>query len=232
MQINCIIVEDEPLAQERLKNYITQIPYLRLMAIYENSLDALVYIKTNPVELVFLDIQLDGITGIQLLESTNLNCQVVITTAYHEYALKGYELNITDYLLKPFGFERFEQAVEKVQINLTKKIGEDSLYFFVKTSYKLEKVYYTDLLFIEGMRDYRKLYTVSRTILTLQTFKEFEASLPQKLFCRVHKSYMVAIDKIDTIERDEITISGHTVYISETYKQVFFERLKKPKNLL
>lgn len=227
MQINCIIVEDEPLAQERLKNYIKQIPYLHLMAIYENSLEALVYIKTNPVELVFLDIQLDGITGIQLLESTNLNCQVVITTAYHEYALKGYELNITDYLLKPFGFERFEQAVEKVQINLTKKIGEDSLYFFVKTSYKLEKVYYTDLLFIEGMRDYRKLYTVSRTILTLQTFKEFEASLPQKLFCRVHKSYMVAIDKIDTIERDEIKISGHTVYISETYKQGFFERLKK-----
>jgi two-component system LytT family response regulator len=152
---------------------------------------------------------------------------VVITTAYHEYALKGYELNITDYLLKPFGFERFEQAVEKVQINLTNKIGEDSLYFFVKTSYKLEKVYYTDLLFIEGMRDYRKLYTVSSTILTLQTFKEFEASLPQKLFCRVHKSYMVAIDKIDTIERDEIKISGHTVYISETYKQCFFERLKK-----
>lgn len=227
MQINCIIVEDEPLAQERLKNYITQIPYLRLKAIYENSLDALVYIKTNPIELVFLDIQLDGITGIQLLESTNLNCQVVITTAYHEYALKGYELNITDYLLKPFGFERFKQAIEKVQLNLTKKVGEDPLYFFVKTSYKLEKVYYTDLLFIEGMRDYRKLYTVSNTILTLQTFKEFEASLPQKLFCRVHKSYMVAIDKIDTIERDEIKISGHKVYISETYKQVFFERLKK-----
>lgn len=226
MQINCIIVEDEPLAQERLKDYITQIPYLRLTAIFENSLDALVYIKTNPVELVFLDIQLDGITGIQLLESTTLNCQIVITTAYHDYALKGYELNITDYLLKPFSFERFEQAVEKVKINLTKKIGEDPTYFFVKTSYKFEKIYYADLLFIEGMRDYRKLYTVSNTILTLQTFKEFEASLPQKLFCRVHKSYMVAIDKIDTIERDEIKIGSHTVYISETYKQSFFERLK------
>ncbi len=226
MQINCIIVEDEPLAQERLKDYITQIPYLRLTAIFENSLDALVYIKTNPVELVFLDIQLDGITGIQLLESTTLNCQIVITTAYHDYALKGYELNITDYLLKPFSFERFEQAVEKVKINLTKKKGEDPTYFFVKTSYKFEKIYYADLLFIEGMRDYRKLYTVSNTILTLQTFKEFEASLPQKLFCRVHKSYMVAIDKIDTIERDEIKIGSHTVYISETYKQSFFERLK------
>ena len=226
MQINCIIVEDEPLAQERLKDYITQIPYLRLTAIYENSLDALVYIKTNQVELVFLDIQLDGITGIQLLESTILNCQVVITTAYHEYALKGYELNIIDYLLKPFGFERFEQAVEKVKINLIKKMGEDPTYFFVKTSYKFEKIYFADLLFIEGMRDYRKLYTVSNTILTLQTFKEFEASLPQKLFCRVHKSYMVAIDKIDTIERDEIKIRSHTVYISETYKQSFFERLK------
>jgi two-component system, LytTR family, response regulator len=227
MQINCIIVEDEPLAQERLKNYITQTPYLHLTAIYENSLDALVYIKTNPVELVFLDIQLDGITGIQLLESTNLNCQVIITTAYHEYALKGYELNITDYLLKPFSFERFEQAVEKVQVNLNKKIGEEPTYFFVKTSYKLEKTYYADLLFIEGMRDYRKLYTVSNTLLTLQTFKEFEASLPEKLFCRVHKSYMVAIDKIDTIERDEIKIGVHTIYISETYKQSFFERLKK-----
>lgn len=226
MQINCIIVEDEPLAQERLKDYIIQIPYLRLTAIYENSLDALVYIKTNPVDLVFLDIQLDGITGIQLLESTTLNCQIIITTAYHEYALKGYELNITDYLLKPFGFERFEQAVEKVKINLTQKMGEDPKYFFVKTSYKLEKIYFADLLFIEGMRDYRKLYTVSNTILTLQTFKEFEASLPQNLFCRVHKSFMVAIDKIDTIERDEIKIRNHTVYISETYKQSFFKRLK------
>lgn len=226
MQINCIIVEDEPLAQERLKDYITQIPYLRLTAIYENSLDALVYIKTNPVELVFLDIQLDGITGIQLLESTTLNCQIVITTAYHDYALKGYELNITDYLLKPFSFKRFEQAVEKVKLNLSKKMGEDPTYFFVKTSYKFEKIYFADLLFIEGMRDYRKLYTVSNTILTLQTFKEFEVSLPQRLFCRVHKSYMVAIDKIDTIEREEIKIGSHTVYISETYKQSFFERLK------
>ena len=223
MPINCIIVEDEPLAQERIKDYVLKIPYLQLMQVFENSLDALVYIKTNAVDLVFLDIQLQGISGIQLLETANINAQIIITTAYHEYALRGYELNVTDYLLKPYSFERFLQAVEKVKVNLAKQPTEIPLYFFVKSSYKLEKIYFADLLYIEGKRDYRKIYTTSKQIMTLQNFKDFEQEIPPHILCRVHKSYMVAIDKIDTIERDEIKIGDATIYISETYKAAFFK---------
>lgn len=231
MLVNCIIVEDEPLAQERLRDYILRIPDLHLQQVFENSLDALVYTKTHPVDLCFLDIHLEGISGIQLLENTQINAQVILTTAYHEYAIKSYELNVTDYLLKPYSFERFLQAVEKVKTNIANKPGAAApAHFFVKTAYKLEKVYYADLLYIEGMRDYRKIHTTGRQIMTLQTFKDFEKEIPPEILCRVHKSYMVAIDKIDTIEKDEIRIGNATIYISDTYRDGFFKLITNHRN--
>ena len=224
MPVNCIIVEDEPLAQERIRDYILRIPALQLQQIFGNSLDALVYIKTNPVDLVFLDIHLDGISGIQLLEHAHIEAQVILTTAYHEYALKGYELNVTDYLLKPYSFERFQQAVDKALVFLHQKPGsETQSFFFVKTAYRLEKVSCNELLYIEGMRDYRKIHTTTRKLMTLQTFKEFEKEISPQILCRVHKSYMVAIDKIDSIRKDEISIGDATIYISDTYKEAFFQ---------
>lgn len=157
--------------------------------------------------------------------------QVILTTTYHEYAIKGYELNVTDYLLKPYSFERFQLAVEKAKTNLANKSGTKlPSHFFVKTAYKIEKVSHAHLLYIEGMRDYRKIHTTGRQIMTLQTFKEFEKAIPAEILCRVHKSYMVAIDKIDTIEKDEIRIGNAKIYISDTYRDTFFKLITNRRN--
>jgi two-component system, LytTR family, response regulator len=226
----CIIVEDEPLAQKRVMGYIARLPSLQLVGVFENSLDALVFIKNEHPDIIFLDINVEGISGIQLLEKVSIDAAIIITTAYHEFALKGYELNVTDYLLKPFDFERFLQAVEKAFLQLHKNIRPTkATFFFIKTANKTERVDYEDLLFIEGMRDYRKIYTRSRQIMTLQTFKEFEVLLDNDKVCRVHKSYMVAIEKIDSIVKDEIKVGEHTIYVSESYKRILMERISKNK---
>ena len=223
MNINCIILEDEPLAQERTKSYIERIPYLRLLNSFDNAINAISFLKSNSVDLIFLDINMGEFSGIQLLESVKIQAQIIITTAYHEYALKGFELNVTDYLLKPYSFERFLQAVDKVQDHLINKAGKQIVKFiFVKTENRLEKILFSDLLYIEGMRDYRSIQTMSKRIMTLQTFREFEQEIPSTILCRVHKSFMVAIDKIDAIERDGIRIQQKIIPISETYRQSFF----------
>jgi two-component system LytT family response regulator len=223
VKINCIIVEDEPLAQERLKNYIQKLPYLQLLTVFDNGVDALVFLKSNPVQLVFLDINIGELSGIQLLESARLQLEVIIITAYDEFALKGFDLNVTDYLLKPYTFERFLQGVEKAKHNLTKQAATpEKKFIFVKTEYRLEKVLLQDILYIEGMRDYRRIHTLHKRIMTLQTFKEFEQEIPPAIICRVHKSYMVAIDKIDAVERDGIKIGEMIIPVSETYRKGFY----------
>jgi len=228
MQLTCIIVEDEPLAQERAKDYIQKLPFLSLLAVFDNGIEALAFLKTNKVDLVFLDINMGELSGIQLLETVKINSQVVITTAYHEYALKGYELNVTDYLLKPYTFERFLQAVDKVQNNLSRPAAtSDKTYIFVKTEYRLEKLFLNELLYIEGMRDYRRIHLLNKRIMTLQTFGDFEREVPPSVLCRVHKSYMVALDKIDSIEKDRIRIREAIIPISETYRKEFFERINR-----
>ncbi len=228
MKINCIIIEDEPLALERTKEYVLKLPFLNLRATFDNALDALTFLKTDKVDLIFLDINLGEISGIQLLETSAITSQVILTTAYQEYALKGFDLKVADYLLKPFRFERFVQAVDRVQINLPKKqtITPNS-FIFVKTGNRLEKVVLREVSFIEGMRDYRKIHTVGgKGIMTLQTFAEFEQQIPPRIICRVHKSYMVALDKIDSIEKDRIKIRDRIIPISETYKERFFDLIK------
>ena len=170
---------------------------------------------------------MDELSGIELLESANISSQVIITTAYQEYALKGYELNITDYLLKPFTFQRFLQAVGKAQENLNKTQTEPQVEFiFVKTENRLEKIMVQDILYIEGMRDYRRIHTNQKKIMTLQNFTELGQMIPEHLVCRVHKSYMVAISKIEAIERGRILISGQRIPISATYKDAFFDLIK------
>ncbi len=231
MKINCIIVEDEPLAMERTRNYAARLSFLNVVATFDNSLNALLFLKSNKVDLLFLDIHMDELSGIQLLEAIKPDCAVIITTAYQEYALKGFELSVTDYLLKPFTFERFFQAVEKVQERLAKNNKEHVPDFiFVKTEYRLEKLLLSDIIYIEGMRDYRRVHTSGRRIMTLQTFREFEGQIPDSLVCRVHKSYMVALDKIESIERDRIRIGEVLIPISETYKKGFYERIGYAKD--
>jgi DNA-binding LytR/AlgR family response regulator len=222
MNINCIIVEDEPLALKRTKEYVEKIPYLNLLQTFDNGFEAIGFLKKQKVDLIFLDIKMDELTGIQLLESLEEKPSVIITTAYSEYALKGYELNVTDYLLKPFTIERFIQAVEKVFVNLEKSNNDNRDFFFVKSDYKIEKIFFQDILFIEGMRDYRCIQTNTKKILTLETFTDLEKDLPKSKFCRVHKSYIVTLNKIDLIERNRIKIKDKYIPISETYKEEFY----------
>ena len=224
MKINCIIVEDEPLALERTRSYVLKLPFLDWLASFDNGTDALVFLKSNRVDLVFLDINLGELSGIRLLETSTILSQVIITTAYQEYALKGYELQITDYLLKPFAFNRFLQAVNKAQENLVSRNTEATPDFiFVKTENRLEKIMINEIVYIEGMRDYLRIHTVNKKLMTLQNFSEFEKLIPSSVVCRVHKSYMVALNKIESIERSRIKIADQMIPISETYKELFFQ---------
>jgi two-component system, LytTR family, response regulator len=220
----CIIIEDEPLALEKTKDFVNKVPFLNLSATFDNALNGLTYLNNNKVDVLFLDINMDELSGIELLESSKITSQVIITTAYQEYALKGYELHITDYLLKPFTFNRFLQAVNKAQENLSQRIAEKQLDFvFVKTENRLEKIMISDILYIEGMRDYLRIHTSNKKIMTLQSFSEMEQLIPAHLVCRVHKSYMVAINKIESIERSRIKIADQLIPVSETYKEAFLQ---------
>jgi DNA-binding LytR/AlgR family response regulator len=224
MRISCIIVEDEPLALERTKGYALKLPFLDLRATFDNALDALTFLKTNEVDLIFLDINLGEVSGIQLLETSAITSQVILTTAYQEYALKGFDLKVADYLLKPFTFERFIQAVDRVQSTLPKKQAvTPNSSIFVKVENRLEKVVLREIIFIEGVRDYRKIHAAGRRIMTLQTFAEFERQIPPNIICRVHKSYMISLDKIDSIEKGRIKIKDRLIPISETYREQFFK---------
>ena len=226
MKLDCIIIEDEPLAQERIRGYLQKLPFMELLAVFENGLDALAFLRQRQPGLIFLDIRMGDFSGIQLLESMRLESQVIISTAFHEYALKGYELKITDYLLKPYTFERFLQAIDRVRELRTRSAPlPEKRAVFIRTEYRLEKLLLDELLYIEGMRDYRRIYTVSKQIMTLQTFGELEELLPPGIACRVHKSFLVALDKIDAIERDIVRIGGKEIPVSETYRKPLMRML-------
>ncbi|MEL6534839.1 MAG: LytTR family DNA-binding domain-containing protein [Bacteroidota bacterium] len=231
MTLSCIIIEDEPLAAEKLEGFIRRSPHLDLKESFRQSLLGLKYIKEHPVDLVFLDIQMDEMTGIELLESLQQKPLVILTTAYQEYALRGYELHVSDYLLKPYDFTRFLKAVDKVYEEYTLRHATpevSSANIFVKTEYRIEKVPVDTILYIEGMSDYLRVHrTQGKPIMCLQKFAAFEATLPSSHFMRVHKSYLVALDKIDSIERSVIIIGENRIPVGKTYHDDFFARLGK-----
>lgn len=227
MIINCIIVEDEPLALKRTQEYVGQVSYLNLMASFSNGFEAIGFLKSHEVDLLFLDVEMDGFTGIELLEALSRKPEVIITTAYDKYALKGFELNVSDYLLKPFAFDRFLRAVERVYDTLSKAQSQERDFLFVKTEYRLERVAFNDILFISGMGDYRCIQTTSKKILTLQPLAELESALPKTLFCRVHKSYLVSIQHIHSVERQRIRIGKELIPISEPYKDTFYRLIEQ-----
>lgn len=231
MQINCIAIDDEPLALTKIEGFIGKIPELKLTRTFDNTIDAIGWLRENSAELIFLDIQMKPLTGLQFLESTGTTARIIITSAYDEYAIKGYDLNVTDYLLKPFSFQRFVQAVNKALDYYSDKINakaahENEGYIFVKTEYRLEKVDLSEILYIEGMKDYLRIICTGKKIMTLQSFAKLEESLPSKNFCRVHKSFIVSIDKIRSIERGVIVIADQRIPISNTYKESFFSKIK------
>ena len=225
--INCIIIEDEPLAVEKLVMYIKKVPMLNLLNTFNSGIEAIGFLNSNLVDVLFLDIEMKELNGIQLLESISIKSKVIITTAYEKYAIKGFELQVCDYLLKPISFERFLKSIDKVLIEIEKeKKGRHSSKIFIKTEYRLEGIDTNTILYIEGMGDYRKIVTTEKNIMTLQTFREFEGMLPTDKFCRIHNSFMVSIDKIEKIERNRIKVQKKIIPISDSYNKSFYERIK------
>lgn len=234
MKITCIAVDDEPLALEKMENFIQKVPFLQLEGSFDSALTALNFIKDNDIDLIFLDIQMDELTGIQFLETLQKKPQVILTTAYDEYAIQGYELNVSDYLLKPISFQRFLKAVERVHTKLADRKKAAALpdaqvgsktdgrpYILVRSEYRLQKIWLDEILYIEGMKDYSRIFTTSMKIMTLQNLKKIEEALETPPFLRVHKSFIVSLDKIDSIGKNDLVLAGTTIPVGGLYKKAF-----------
>jgi DNA-binding LytR/AlgR family response regulator len=233
--IRCLVVDDEPLALHILEDYISKMPFLQLVKVTTNPIEALQLVQEGNIDLVFLDVQMPELTGIQFLRIANGKSKVILTTAYSQYALEGYELDVIDYLLKPIAFDRFFKAVQKAQTIIQPAAKPEiktetapqsdflSDFIFVKTEHKIQKVYLNDILFIEGLKDYISIFTPTERIITLQNMKKMEDALPEKHFIRVHKSYIVSINKIDSIERSRIFIGDKVIPVGDTYREEFFK---------
>jgi DNA-binding LytR/AlgR family response regulator len=232
MEIRCVVIDDEPLAISKLEGFIAKVPALKLQRSFDSAVDAIGWLKENPSDLIFLDIQMEQLTGIQFLEATDLKTRIIITSAYDEYAIKGFELNVADYLLKPYSFQRFIMAVDKVMEYYSGRKEEtrsdvyDSRFLFVKTEYRYERIDVEEILYIEGMKDYLRIICSDKKIMTLQSFARIEESLPPGKFCRIHKSYMVAIDKIRSVERGVVIIAEKRIPVTSTYKENFYNLIK------
>lgn len=233
--IRCIAVDDEPLALDIIADYASKVPELSLVASTTNAIEALQLVQNGEIDLVFLDVQMPELTGIQFLKIINGRCDVILTTAYPQYALDGYELNVVDYLLKPIAFDRFYRSVQKVLNNKMHKAPEAAVpvmqqseavdFIFVKTEHKIQRVDLDDILYIEGLKDYISIFTSAERIVTLQNMKKMEEILPPNRFVRVHRSYIVALDKIGSIERGRIFISDKVIPVGDTYKDAFFRHI-------
>jgi two-component system LytT family response regulator len=231
--ISCLVVDDEPLALQILEDYISKVPSLKLVKATFNPIEALDLVQQGGIDLVFLDVQMPELTGIQFLKITNGKAKVILTTAYPQYALDGYDLDVADYLLKPIAFHRFYKAVQKVTLILQQgSTGEGAMsqiimddFIFLKTESKIQKLYINDILYIEGLKDYVSIFTANERMITLQSMKRMEEALPVNYFVRVHKSYIVALNKIESIERSRIFINGKVIPVGETYKDAFFKMI-------
>ncbi len=234
MQIRSIAIDDEPLALSKLEGFISKVPELALIRTFDNPVEAIGWLTENAVDLIFLDIQMEQLTGIQFLEAVSTSSKIIFTTAFDQYAIKGFDLNVVDYLLKPYSFHRFLQAINKVmeyyshlhEAEHHASVENDS-FIFVKTEYRLERIDLKDILYIEGMKDYLRIICTGKKIMTLQNFAKFEECLPANRFCRVHKSFIVAIDKIKSVERGVIVIADQRIPVSNTYKDSFFSKIKQ-----
>ena len=237
MTINCIIIDDEPLARKGLNEYIGDTGFLHLMGEFDSPLKATELLGKGEVDLVFLDIQMPKITGIEFIKSLKNAPPVIFTTAYPNHALEGFEVNAMDYLVKPVSFERFLKAALKAkeyyevrEKNSTTK-NADSDYFFIKADGRLVKIFYDDILFAEGLQNYVTIHTKEKKYITYLTFKAVEDYLPAQQFIKVHKSYIVSAAQIESIEGNEVLISGHHIPISRGLKEDVMDKLLKGKFL-
>lgn len=240
MNLTCVIIEDEPLARKLLSEYVSKVPSLVLLNSFSNPLEALDFLRNNEPDILFLDVQMPEISGISLLKILKTKPVVILTTAYSEYAIEGYELDVTDYLLKPITFERFLKSIEKVTERLagsnaplrkekvlqdhevkTTILKKDISYLFVKDGTKHVKLNLNDIMFIKGLKDYISIHTPKGKITTLQRLKKLEEQLPSSKFIRVHHSYIIGIEWIDIIERDTVHIGETLIPVSDSYRKAF-----------
>ncbi len=232
MKIKCLVIDDERLAREYIKNYISKIPQLELLGEFNSPLKATELIKSGEVDLLFLDIQMPDLTGVDFLRSLTHAPEVIFTTAYQEYALEGYNLSVVDYLLKPFSFDRFFQAVNKVIDKLENKVGTDNssipiqaqtsftdTYLTIRADRKFYKINFADLKYIEGQKAYVTFHTEKKKITALTSLKQLEDALPEKLFIRIHKSYIVSIQEIQSLEGSLIEVFNTKLPVGKIYKE-------------
>ncbi|MCF3108872.1 LytTR family DNA-binding domain-containing protein [Niabella sp. CC-SYL272] len=235
MTIRSVIVDDEPLIRELLEDSLAQIPFIKVVRSCKNALELAQYLQTEPIDLLFMDVQMPGISGIQFLNTLEQPPMIIMVTAYEQYALQGFELNVVDYILKPFSFERIlkacNRAQELFQLKKIKNTGSEpqAQYLFVNVEYTLVKIAIADICYIEGLKDYIKIHlsAARKPVLTRMTMKAMEEKLPQGAFARTHKSYLVALSKITVIKRDLVCIDQVEIPISESYKEPFLQAVKK-----
>jgi len=233
IKIKCVIVDDEPFARKGLAGYVEKIDFLELAGTCENVIELNSLLKDQQIDLLFLDIEMPFVTGVDFLRTTKLQPKVIFTTAYEQYALKGYELDVFDYLLKPISFERFLQAANKSYAWFSQQNGntvsED--YFFVKADNRLEKINYSDILFVEALENYVAIYTKDKKIITHLTLKMLQEKLSPPRFLYPHKSYIVASDKINSIEGNILHVMQHQVPVSKYLKEEIMEKILNDKLL-
>jgi len=237
--INCVIIDDEPLAREGMSNYVHEVDFLNLVVTCENPVELAKILDKYPVDLLFLDIQMPKMNGLDFLKIVQKPPMVIVTTAFPSYALEGFQLNVLDYLLKPITFDRFFKSVNKAKdyFNLTTKSAYPELqktdtasdYFFIKCGSKYEKIQFADILYAEGMQNYVTIHTKKGKYMTLLYLKNLEENLDKQSFIRVHKSFVVAIDKIESIEGNEISIESHRIPISRNYREQVIQQVVSNK---
>ena len=230
--MNCLIIDDEPLALDILESYISKISFLNLVARCNEPLLALPYLDQSNIDLLYLDIQMPDISATDFFRTLNIKPEVIFTTAHTEYALQGFELNAIDYLLKPVSFERFVTAVNRAKDYVdykTNKVTGNKEYFFINASHKIHKVFYNDIVYLEGLKDYTKVHlesTPNHPLLILQSLKYFEDTLPKNEFVRVHRSYIVPIGKLNTITKRSVAIGTNNIPVSDNYREKLFSMIE------
>ena len=233
MELKCLIVDDEKLAQDVIEKYISSIPTLKLVGKCDNAIDALSFLHNNTVDLLFLDLNMPELSGLEMLKTLSVSPKVILTTAYSEYALESYEYGVIDYLLKPIKLERFIRAVNKViesykpqKDSLVEQTKDTSTGLFLKEDQVTYQLAYNEILFIEAYGNYLKVHTSERTYVTRDTMHDMVEKLPEQLFQRVHKSYTISMSKIELVKGNRVYINGVEIPIGEMYKMILKQRIE------
>lgn len=229
--LNCLLIDDEPLALQILEDFVNKTPYLKLIGKFEEPLQSLSLFESQKIDLLFLDIKMPDISGIDFYRSLVNKPEVIFTTAYSEYAIDGFELKAMDYLMKPISFEKFITACNRVKdfIEIKNQKDKGKEFFFINVSHKMHKIFYDDILYLEGYKDYTKVHLISspNPLLILHNLKYFEDLLDKKQFIRIHRSYMVSLRKINTASRKSVTINNNSLPVSDNYRDSFFSLIEQ-----